>query len=251
MKDNRTITIVLRTLAVVLFLVSIFILGINAYRNHKRKDISKDAIKVFESVVDDGGQEEITFEVPVSDFYKVDGEWGEDDAGLEDLLREMTDLSLQHEKLTLIGILEIPCIDVKEPIWDSCSATALRFGVGRFPQTAHIGEDANCTIFGHRMRQSKTIFWQLQMLEEHIGEEVIVTTPDGIRHNYTISDTVYVKDKALDPYLTSDIFDTEHLCIATCGYGQDPFNKNIYRSKNTEFIVICVPSNPQEEITHE
>ena len=139
------------------------------------------------------------------------------------------------------------CIDVKEPIWDSCSSTALRFGVGRFPQTAQIGEDANCTIFGHRMRQSQTIFWQLQTLEKHIGEEVIVTTTDGIRHQYTISDTVYVKDAAIDPYLSADLFDSEHLCLATCGYGTDPYNSKIYRSKNTEFIVICVPDNPQEE----
>ncbi len=97
------------------------------------------------------------------------------------------------------------------------------------------------------MRQSQTIFWQLQTLEKHIGEEVIVTTTDGIRHQYTISDTVYVKDAAIDPYLSADLFDSEHLCLATCGYGTDPYNSKIYRSKNTEFIVICVPDNPQEE----
>ena len=240
---NDKLRIVLKTLAVVLFLVSIAIIGITAIKNHMRKDISKDAIKVVESAIEEGGDKKVTFEVPVSDFYKVDGEWGEDDASLQDLLREMTDLSSQHETLTLIGILEIPCIDVKEPIWDSCSSTALRFGVGRFPQTAQIGEDANCTIFGHRMRQSKTIFWQLQMLEEHIGEEVIVTTTDGIQHRYTISDTVYVTDAAIDPYLSADLFDSEHLCLATCGYGTDPYNSKIYRPKNTEFIVICVPEN--------
>ena len=155
----------------------------------------------------------------------------------------MQTLSSEHEKLTLLGILERPCIDVKEPIWDRCSTTALRFGVGRFPETCNIGEAANCTLFGHRMRQSKTIFWQLQTLEKHIGEEVIVTTTDGVRHNYKIYDTVYVKDAAIDPYLRSDLFDTEHLCLATCGYGQDPYNKNIYRAKNTEFIVICVPDS--------
>ena len=58
-----------------------------------------------------------------------------------------------------------------------------------------------------------------------------------------IYDTVYVKDAAIDPYLTAELFDTEHLCLATCGYGQDPYNKKIYRAKNTEFIVICVPAN--------
>ena len=242
MKNGKTLKIIGNTILVMLFLFGIAFWSINAIKNHMRKDVSKDAIKKIETVINDGGGE-VTFEVPISDFLAVDGEAGEDDVSLAELLREMGDLSSEHETLTLLGIIEIPCINVKEPIWDSCSATALRFGAGRFPQTCNIGEDANCTIFGHRMRQSKTIFWQLQMLEEHIGEEVIVTTTDGIRHRYTISETVYVKDAAIDPYLSADLFDSEHLCIATCGYGQDPFNKNIYRSKNTEFIVICVPDN--------
>ena len=37
-----------------------------------RKDISKDAIKVVESAIEEGGDKKVTFEVPVSDFYKVD-----------------------------------------------------------------------------------------------------------------------------------------------------------------------------------
>ncbi len=243
MRDSKTLRIISKTVLVMLFVLGLAFWCIGWIKNHARQAVSKEAVKTVESVIEDGGDTKITFEVPVSDFLAVDGEAGENDTTLDELMREMGDLSSKHETLTLIGILEIPCIDVKEPIWDSCSTTALRFGVGRFPQTANIGDQANCTIFGHRMRQSKTILWQLQMLEKHIGEEVIVTTTDGIRHNYKIADTVYVKDAAIDPYLTADLFDTEHLCIATCGYGQDPFNKKIYRAKNTEFIVICVPTN--------
>ena len=236
--------IVLKTVAVVLFTLGLVIVLLHAVKNKMRQNVSNDAIEVAESIIEEGGDEsEVTVLVPKTGFLAVDGEAGEDDASLAELLHEMQTLSSEHEKLTLLGILEIPCIDVKEPIWDRCSTTALRFGVGRFPETCNIGEDANCTLFGHRMRQSKTIFWQLQTLEKHIGEEVIVTTTDGVRHNYKIYDTVYVKDAAIDPYLRSDLFDTERLCLATCGYGQDPYNKNIYRAKNTEFIVICVPDS--------
>lgn len=236
--------IVLKTVAVVLFTLGLVIVLLHAVKNKMRQNVSNDAIEVAESIIEEGGDEsEVTVLVPKTGFLAVDGEAGEDDASLAELLHEMQTLSSEHEKLTLLGILEIPCIDVKEPIWDRCSTTALRFGVGRFPETCNIGEAANCTLFGHRMRQSKTIFWQLQTLEKHIGEEVIVTTTDGVRHNYKIYDTVYVKDAAIDPYLRSDLFDTEHLCLATCGYGQDPYNKNIYRAKNTEFIVICVPDS--------
>lgn len=250
MNNRSKLGIFIKIVAVVLFLAGLFICTIGFVRNHMRQKVSDDAVKTVESVINDGGAKEVTFEVPISDFLKVEGELGEEDSSINDILKEMQDISSDHESLTLIGILEIPCIDVKEPIWNSCSATALRFGVGRFPQTAHIGDIGCCTIFGHRMRQSKTRFWQLQTLKKHIGEEVIVTTTDGVRHVYTIYDTVYVKNAALDPYLRADTFDIETLCIATCGYGQDPFNKNIYRPKNTEFIVICRPDITQEE-THE
>lgn len=242
MKTSKILKLFGTTVLVVLFVLGLGLCCVNRIKNHMRQNVSKEAIKKIETGINNGG-EDITYEVPLSDFLAVDGELGEDDISLADLLREMSDISSEHETLTLIGIIEIPCIDVKEPIWDSCSAAALRFGAGRFPQTCDIGEDANCTLFGHRMRQSKTIFWQLQMLEEHIGEEVIVTTTDGVRHRYKISDTLYAQDAEIDPYLSADLFDSEHLCIATCGYGQDPFNKEIYRPQNTEFFVICVPDN--------
>jgi sortase (surface protein transpeptidase) len=102
-------------------------------------------------------------------------------------------------------------------------------------------------LFGHRM-ESHTIFWNLQDLENYVGEEVIVTTTNGIQYKYKIEDTVYVKDAELDPYLKADTYNSEHLCLATCGYGQDPNNKNIYRPRNTEFIVICVPKTNKEEL---
>ena len=221
MKPKRRIWIVLCILLIILFLIGIALGSINVIRNRMRQIVSDGAIEVAEKIIIEG----------------------EDDASLAELLHEMQAISSEHEELKLLGILEIPCINVKEPIWESCTSTVLRYGVGRFPQTCNIGENANCTLFGHRMRQSKTIFWQLQTLEKHIGEEVIVTTIDGIKHIYTISDTVYVKDADIDPYLRSDVFDSEHLCLATCGYGEDPYDKSIYRAKNTEFIVICVPES--------
>ena len=245
MKSKRAFRIVRNVLLAIVFLTGLILISTNFIKNHIRKQVSVTAIEAVESVIDDGGGE-ITIEVPAVDFLKVDGENGEEDKSLEELIREMQSLSAEHESLKLLGILEIPCIDLKEPIWDSCSSTALRYGVGRFPQTCNIGEPMNCMLFGHRM-ESHTIFWNLQDLENHIGEDVIVTTTDGIRHNYKIEATTYVTDAALDPYLKSDSYNSEHLCLATCGYGQDPNNKNIYRPRNTEFIVICVPDSDKGE----
>ena len=239
MKNKRAITIIGRSVLAVLFIAGLLLLSTDLIKTHLRQNVSEEAVEAVESIVDNGGGR-ITFNLPVTDYLRVNGEEGEEDRTIEDLLRDMESISAEHENITLLGILEIPCIEVKEPIWDSCSSTALRFGVGRFPETCNIGETGNCMLFGHRM-ESHTIFWNLQELENFIGEEVIVTTTDGIRHRYRIEDTTYVTDAALDPYLKAKTYNSEHLCLATCGYGQDPNNKNIYRPKNTEFIVICVP----------
>lgn len=239
MRIKRITVNVGRILLVIVFLVGLILLSTDFIKTRIRQNVADEAIKAAESVIDDGGGV-ITIKLPVTDYLEVHGENGESDTTIKDLLREMDSISSEHEDIRLLGILEIPCIELKEPIWDSCSATALRFGVGRFPQTCNIGDEGTCTLFGHRM-ESHTIFWNLQSLENYIGEEVIVTTTDGTMHRYRIESTTYVKDAGLDPYMRSDSFDTEHLCLATCGWGQDPNNKNIYRPRNTEFIVICVP----------
>ena len=239
MRIRKVLKTAFTVVLVVSFVAGLFMLSNELIRYRIRQNVSVEAIEAVESVIDDGGGI-ITFKLPVTDYLKVHGEDGEEDTTIDELLREMDSISSEHENIRLLGILEIPCIELKEPVWDSCSATALRFGVGRFPQTCQIGNEGTCTLFGHRM-ESHTIFWNLQSLENYIGEEVIVTTTNGIQHRYRIESTTYVKDAGLDPYMRSDSFDTEHLCLATCGWGQDPNNKNIYRPKNTEFIVICVP----------
>ena len=241
MRIKRITVNVGRILLVIVFLVGMVLLSTGFIKTRIRQNVADEAIEAAESVIDDGGGV-ITFKLPVTDYLMVNGENGEEDKTIEDLLREMDAISSEHENIRLLGILEIPCIELKEPIWDSCSSTALRFGVGRFPQTCQIGEEGTCTLFGHRM-ESHTLFWNLQALENLIGEEVIVTTTDGVQHKYTIESTTYVKDAGLDPYMRADSFNTEHLCLATCGYGQDPNNPNIYRPRNTEFIVICVPED--------
>ena len=128
MKTKRAFRIVCNVLLAIVFLTGWILVGSDFVKNHIRQHVSVTAIEAAESVIDEGGGE-ITIEVPVADFLKVDGEDGEEDKSLEELIREMQSLSSEHESLKLLGIIEIPCIDLKEPIWDTCSSTALRYGV--------------------------------------------------------------------------------------------------------------------------
>lgn len=206
-----------------------------------RKDYSKAAVKMVEDTVKSGGEEKVVFMVPVTDALAVEGENGETDAGLDKLMNDMSSLSLEHESLTLLGILDIPCINVEEPVWDTCSVNALRYGVGRYPGTVDIGGDGLCNLFGHRqIGDLDTKLGSIQYLADMIGESVLVTTTDGIQHRYRIVDTLYVTDSELMPYLDPESFDKETLCITACGWGEDPLTGNYY-PRNTEFVVVCKP----------
>lgn len=205
-----------------------------------RQKYSNDAVEYMEEQIIQGSGV-ITYNVPKSDALAIEGEEGEEDVGLDKLLRDMQAISGEHESLTLLGILEIPCIDVKEPIWDTCSTNALRYGVGRYPGTVNIGESGLCNLFGHRqIGNLDAKLGSIQYLQEHIGEEVIVTTTDGTMHIYKIVKTIYVKDSDLMPYLDPKAYDKETLCITACGWGEDPVTGKTY-ARNTEFIVVCEP----------
>lgn len=239
---KKTVKIISGVLLGLALLFGLALALIEPIKSWIRQSYSNAAVEAAEEAVIHGSGV-ITFNVPKSDALAVEGEDGEINVGLDKLLKDMSDLSDEHESLTLLGILEIPCIDVKEPIWDTCSTNALRYGVGRYPGTVNIGEDGLCNIFGHRqIGDIDTKLGSIQYLVEHIGEEVIVTTTDGTTHIYKIVDTVYVKDAELMPYLDPTTYDRETLCITACGWGEDPCSGETY-PMNTEFIVICQPAS--------
>ena len=234
-KKKKALYIVLSIVAV----IGLGLLLINPIKGLIRQSYSDKAINIAEKAIVDKSPEPVIVKVPITDALSIDGEDGNLDNGIDKLLQDMRDLSAEYEYLTLLGILEIPCIDVKEPIWDTCSTNALRYGVGRYPGTAELGTPGLCNLFGHRQNGNLDAkLGSLQLLQGHIGEEVIVTTTDGVQHIYTIVDTVHVTDSELMPYLRKDTYEEETLCITACGWGRDPYSGTYYPT-NTEFIAIC------------
>lgn len=237
---RKAMKIIAGTLLIIALLAGLAMSMAGPVKGGIRQRYSKAAVKAAEDAMTSGAGE-LSFKVPASDALSIDGEEGETDADLKKLLEDMRSLSGEYETLSLIGILEIPCINVKEPVWDSCSVNALRYGVGRYPGTACIGDPGLCNLFGHRQAGDiDTKLGSIQFLAGMPGEQVIVTTIDGVRHEYRIKDTVYVRDAGLMPYLDPRTFEEETLCVTACGWGEDPLTGDYY-PKNTEFIVICKP----------
>lgn len=187
---------------------------------------------------------EVTVAVPKTDALSVDGEDGQEVIQADKIFKDLSALNEDYESLTIVGLLEIPCIEVEEVVFDCASTLALRYGCGKFEGTVDIGEPGLCSVWGHRNQGGDDNLDRLEELQDSIGDIVYVTTPDYVRHEYEIVECIYAKDAEIMPFMYGDTYDDETLAIVTCGYGTN--YKGDWHAYNTEFIVICKPTGTTE-----
>lgn len=180
-----------------------------------------------------------TFEVPAGDALAIDGERGEEEISVGKFFVDLGSMSDQYDTLTFVGLLEIPCLDIEEPVFRGVSYNALRYGTGIFPGTSDPGNSGLCSIWGHRVKGGNANLDRLEELQDHIGDKVYVTTMDYVRHEYEIVETKYCKDADVMPFMYKETYDKEMLAVVTCGFGTN--YKGVSHAYNTEFIVICKP----------
>ena len=70
-----------------------------------------------------------------------------------DVEKEQTTISKEEEAILkeggVIGIIEIPSIDIRYPVMEGTGSDILNAGIGHIPETAGIGEVGNCVLCGH------------------------------------------------------------------------------------------------------
>lgn len=168
------------------------------------------------------GKESDIIEIPDSDLFAFEGEEEQyiDEEAISSELLPASELVVENtgdedSGLQLIGVIEIPSIDTKVPVWEGVSVKALRFGVGRYPLSAELGSDkGNCFIMGHRNRHISTIFCRLQYIKT--GASVYVTTKDNRRLEYKVKETVSVPPEKVVDYIISDEDARARLTLCTC-----------------------------------
>ena len=125
----------------------------------------------------------------------------------------------------VIGIIEIPSIDVKYPIFEGTGNEALNAGIGHMERTGSLCEVGNCVLAGHNGSRRGAFFTSLCNVK--LGAKVYVTNKAGVRHEYEVREM-----KTVNPYdgwVTEDA-DTEVLTLFTCAD----------RGTN-RFVCKCVP----------
>lgn len=111
----------------------------------------------------------------------------------------------------VIGIIEIPELSLRYPVIEGTSASVLNAGIGHISETAGIGEVGNCVLCGHNGSRYGTFFTPLNQIS--IGDEVMITDKNGLRHIYDVTET-----EVVNPYDNSikTQGDEKELTLFTC-----------------------------------
>lgn len=94
----------------------------------------------------------------------------------------------------VLGTLEIPKIEVSQPLQEGMTLTAINRGPSHWPGTAMPGDTGNVVIAGHRV----TYFRPFYRLDELVaGDLVLFKMNDGITHTYAVREIVIVNPNDL------------------------------------------------------
>ena len=153
----------------------------------------------------------------------------EDDYDEEtDVEEEQTSISEEDEAILkeggVIGIIEIPGLDIRYPVMEGTTSKVLNAGIGHIEETAGIGESGNCVLCGHNGSRYGTFFTPLSQIS--IGDEVMITDKKGQEHIYEVTET-----EVINPYDNS---------IKTQGNEKELTLFTCFQKGTMRFVVRCI-----------
>ena len=145
----------------------------------------------------------------------------------KDVEEEQTSISKEDEAIleegNVIGIIEIPSIDIRYPVMEGTGSAVLNAGIGHIPETAGIGESGNCVLCGHNGSRYGTFFTPLNQIS--IGDVVTIIDKKGQAHIYEVTET-----EVVNPYDNS---------IKTQGEGNELTLLTCSQKGTMRFVVKC------------
>ena len=124
----------------------------------------------------------------ITEFEQELEETGDEETGVEE---EQTSISKETqailEKGNVIGIIEIPSINIRYPVMEGTGKEVLNAGIGHISETAKIGGEGNCVLCGHNGSRYGTFFTPLNQVKS--GDEVQILDKEGQKHIYEVTGT--------------------------------------------------------------
>ena len=137
----------------------------------------------------------------------------------------------------VIGIIEIPSLDIKYPVFEGAGSVQLNEGIGHMTNTTELCGKGNCVLAGHNGSRRGVYFTYLCNIEA--GAKVFLTNKSREKHEYTVTET-----KVVNPYdeRVTEPTAGESLTLFTCA-----------NHGTNRFVVKCEPvkETDDQSITEE
>lgn len=111
----------------------------------------------------------------------------------------------------VIGIIEIPSLDIKYPVFEGAGSVQLNEGIGHMTNTTELCGKGNCVLAGHNGSRRGVYFTYLCNIEA--GAKVLLTNRNKEKHEYTVKEM-----KVVNPYdeWVTEQTEGESLTLFTC-----------------------------------
>lgn len=132
----------------------------------------------------------------------------------------------------VIGIIEIPSLDIKYPVFEGAGSVQLNEGIGHMTNTTELCGKGNCVLAGHNGSRRGVYFTYLCNIEA--GAKVVLTNRKKEKHEYTVKEMNVVNP--YDEWVTEQT-EGESLTLFTCA-----------EHGTKRFVVKCEPvSNADQQ----
>ena len=131
----------------------------------------------------------------------------------------------------VIGIIEIPSLDIKYPVFEGAGSVQLNEGIGHVTNTTELCGKGNCVLAGHNGSRRGVYFTYLCNIEA--GAKVLLTNRKKEKHEYTVKEM-----KVVNPYdeWVTEQTEGESLTLFTCA-----------EHGTNRFVVKCEPVNNTDQ----
>ena len=131
----------------------------------------------------------------------------------------------------VIGIIEIPSLDIKYPVFEGAGSVQLNEGIGHMTNTTELCGKGNCVLAGHNGSRRGVYFTYLCNIEA--GAKVLLTNRKKEKHEYTVKEM-----KVVNPYdeWVTEQTEGESLTLFTCA-----------EHGTKRFVVKCEPVNNADQ----
>ena len=131
----------------------------------------------------------------------------------------------------VIGIIEIPSLDIKYPVFEGAGSVQLNEGIGHMTNTTELCGKGNCVLAGHNGSRRGVYFTYLCNIEA--GTKVVLTNRKKEKHEYTVKEMKVVNP--YDEWVTKQT-EGESLTLFTCA-----------EHGTKRFVVKCEPVNNTDQ----